>query len=370
MDSLKRLEVDLVEHSPGAPFTGIGRYTRELYRHLLPRVAVRLTKHINPPLTRRLTFLHYLPIGVQAHKPGSIVHFMEDMGCSQMLWRPVRPAIATSHDLGMLVWRPEAQMHRLLDRVLIRLSYLGLKRMDAIITDSEFARQTVVQRLGIPAERVFAIRLGTNHNLFRPVADARTQLAKRYGLPDSSDHKYLLYVGSELPRKNLDTIFRALRLLPPHVRLLKVGLAGPKRFRRHTHELVTAYDLAERVLFLEQVSEEDLPLLYSAADVYLCASFLEGFGIPVVEAMACGLPVVCSNTSSLPEITGGAAIVVPPEDATSFAEAALTVLSDDSVCERMRVRGLQQASGFTWDRTAEAVTAVYELYGRQCRGYA
>jgi glycosyltransferase involved in cell wall biosynthesis len=359
MASLKRLEVDLVEHSPGVPFTGIGRYTRELYDHLLPRVAVHLTKHINPPLTRRLTFLHYLPIGVQAHKAGSIVHFVEDIGCSQMLWRPLRPAIATSHDLGMLVWRPEAQMHRLLDRVLIRLSYLGLKRMDAIITVSEFSRQTVIQRLGFPADRVFAIWLGTNHSLFRPIANARRQLATRYGLPDGLDHKYLLYVGSELPRKNLATIFRMLRLLPPYVRLLKVGLAGPKRFREYTHKLIAEYDLAERVLFLEQVPEEDLPLLYSAADVYLCASFLEGFGIPVVEAMACGLPVVCSNTSSLPEITGDAAILVPPEDAKAFAEAVQTILGDNSEHERMRIRGLQQASKFSWDCTAEAVTAVY-----------
>jgi glycosyltransferase involved in cell wall biosynthesis len=357
-----RIEVELVEHSPGAPLTGIGRYTRELYDRLLPHVSVRLTTHIDPPFaTGHLSFLHHLPVGVRAHQAGNIVHFTEDMGCSQMLWSPVRPAVATSHDLGMLVWPPEANMHRPLDRVLVWLSYLGLKRMDAIITISEYSRQTIIQRLGIPAERVFTVYSGNDNQLFRPIPDARAKLAAHYDLPDSSKYRNLLYVGSELPRKNLATLFRVLTLLPKNVRLLKVGVAGGRRFREHTQKLIARFDLGERVLFLEQVPEQDLPLFYGAADVYLCASFLEGFGHPVVEAMACGAPVVCSNNSSLPEVAGDAAILVPPANAEAYAEAVLLVLDDNGRREQMIERGLKRAASFSWDQTAKGVAEVYQL---------
>lgn len=361
MDSyLSNIEVELVEHSPGVPFTGIGRYTRELYRHLVSRVPVRLATHVDPPLTKSVSFLHHLPVGVQAHKPGSIVHFIEDLGCSQMLLRPVHPAVATSHDLGMLVWPAEAKMHRPLDRILVMLSYLGLKRMDTIITVSEYCRQAVIRQLRVSPSRVVAILSGNDNRLFRPVAHARAKLEAQYGLADNSDCFNLLYVGSELPRKNLATLFRVLRLLPTNVRLLKVGAAGPERFREHTRRLVAKLGIGERVTFFEQVPEKDMPLFYSAADVYVCASFLEGFGHPIVEAMACGTPVVCSNNSSLPEITAGAALLVPPGDADAFAEAVVTVLCDQAVRDRMAECGIERASRFSWDRTAQAVAAVYE----------
>jgi glycosyltransferase involved in cell wall biosynthesis len=356
---MSKLEVELVEYSPGAPFSGIGRYTRELYRQLGPHVSARLTIHVDLPCTRHLSFLHNFPVGVRAHQAGSIVHFMEDMGCAQMLWRPVRPAIATSHDLGMLVWLPEASMHRPLDRVIVLLSYLGLKRMDAIITVSEFCRERIIQRLKVPAASVFAIHSGNNHELFRPIVDARAHLAARYGLSGSSSCKNLLYIGSELPRKNLATLLRVLSLLPGHVRLLKVGAAGGKRFREQTQRLITQFDVADRVFVFEAVPDEDLPLFYSAADVYVCASFLEGFGHPVVEAMACGAPVVCSNVGSLPEIVGDAAILVRPSDAQTFADAILSILGDNTLCERMVSCGLRRAAGFSWERTAQRVSEVY-----------
>jgi alpha-1,3-rhamnosyl/mannosyltransferase len=356
---IDKLEVELVDHSPGAPFTGIGRYTREMYNHLSPRLPVRLTTHLDPPLTHRLAFLHHFPIGVTEHRAGSIVHFMEDMGCSQMLWRPVHPAVATSHDLGMLVWSPEARMHRAFDRLILGLSYLGLKRMDAVITVSEYSRRTVIQRLRIPPKRVFTVHSGNDHNLFRPVADARAKLEERYGLPHKRDTKNLLYVGAEFPRKNLATVLATLTQLPPNVRLLKVGVAGGEKFRISTKKTIAELDLDHRVFFLGKVPEEDLPLLYSAADAYVCASFLEGFGHPVVEAMACGTPVVCSNTSSLPEIAGDAAILVPPENSRAFAEAIHTVLYDETLRERVATRGLHQAAKFSWERTADAVMAVY-----------
>ena len=360
MERPDRLQVELVEHKPGASYSGIGRYTRQLYHHLTC-VSVSMVEQLYPPLARYIDPLHYFPVGVKKHRQGSIVHFTEDFGCSQMLWRPIRPAVATSHDLGFLAWPPEASMHRALDRILLYLSYLGLKRMDAVITVSEYSRQTLIQRLQIPAERVFTVYSGNDNKLFRPIADARAKLAQRYGFPEDLNGKFLLYVGTEFPRKNLATIFQILKRLPPNVRLLKVGPPGGKRFRMSTEKMIAELELKDRVFFFGRVPDEDLPLIYSAADAYICASFLEGFGHPVVESMACGTPVICSNSSSLPEITGDAAILVPPEEAEAFTEAVYRVLYDEVLRDQMVMRGRQQAASFSWEQTAKTVAEVYRL---------
>jgi glycosyltransferase involved in cell wall biosynthesis len=356
--SIDRL-VELVEHGPSAPFTGIGRYTEELHRHLEGRVAVRRVRHVAPPLTSTFNFLHYFPIGVARHERGALVHFMEDVGCAQMLWRPIHPAVATSHDLGMLVWPQEAGMHRRLDRLTIRLSYEGLRRMDAVITISDFSRRQLIERLGIADRRVFAIHSGIDHGRFHPREESRRDILMRYGIRDSPEYRYLLYVGSELPRKNLPTVLRAMRQLPDDVRLLKVGSAGPPRFRVSTMRHVDTLGLAGRVSFVEQVSEADLVALYNIADVYVCVSFLEGFGQPVLEAMSCGLPVVCSDTTSLPEITGDAALRIDPGDVATLAAALRRVLDDPSLHQQMIRRGLERAKRFTWHETAARVADVY-----------
>lgn len=343
---------------------GIGRYTRELHRHLTPHASVRKVEHIYPPLANQIDPLRYFPIGVRSHRRGSIVHFVEDFGCSQMLWRPTRPAVATSHDLGFLTWTPEANMHRALDRILLRLSYLGLKRMDAILTVSEYSRKKLIQHLNIPAERVFAVYSGNDSHHFRPIVNARTRLAERYGLSLRTDQKILLYVGAEFPRKNLTSILRTLKFLPSNTCLFKVGNPGGEGFRVQTKKTVAQLELEDRVLFFNQVPEEHLPLFYNAADAYICASFLEGFGHPILEAMACGTPVICSNGASLPEITGDSAILVPPHDARAFADGVHQLLCDRSFREEIIARGLKQAATFSWERTAKKVAEVYHFVTR------
>lgn len=357
---VRPIEVELVEHTPGAPHSGIGRYTQELYRRLADRISVQLTTQIDPSLIRYSSFFHNLPLGIRARRPGSIVHFVEDLGSSQMLWNPVIPAVATSHDLGMLVWPPEATMHRPLDRFIWYLSYLALRRMDAVITVSEFSRRMVIEHLNIPPSRVFAIHSGIDTGRFRPIPDARERLTSRYALPHGSQDRYLLYVGTEIPRKNLKTIFQTLERLPPNVRLLKAGAAGHPRFREATLRAIDASGVNDRVILLDDISDEELALAYSAADVYICCSMLEGFGLPILEAMASGTPVVCSDVTSLPEIAGDAAILVPPEDDQGFAAAVASILDDEGLRSRAVTLGLERARHFSWDKTANEVVSVYE----------
>jgi glycosyltransferase involved in cell wall biosynthesis len=353
------LPVELVLHDPSARGTGIGRYAWALHRHLSGRVNVRVTAQTAPPLARYLDFLRYLPTGVVGHDPGALVHFTEDAGCAQMLWRPVHPAVATSHDLGWLSWPPEARMHRAFDRALLRLSYLGLRRMDAVIAISEYSRRQLIEHLGIPEERVVTVHSGVDQAAFRPMEVDRAGLLRQHGVVDDPSFRYLLYVGSELPRKNLATILRALGRLPQSVRLLKLGGPGPRRFRRRTTELVARLGLADRVFLIGEVSDADLIRFYNAADAYVCASFLEGFGQPVLEAMACGLPVVSSSAGALPEIAGPAALLVAPLDDVGLAEAVDRLLGDAELRRRLIQHGLEQAARFSWDQTADGVLSVY-----------
>jgi len=360
------MQIELVEHNPVSSLTGIGRYTRELYQCLLRRVSVRLTTSVDPPFAHRFSFLHNLPLGIQGHQPGNIVHFMQIMGCAQMLWHPVHPAVATIHDLGMLVWPEEARMFNALDRFLLRLSLLGLRRMDAMIAVSEFTRQAVCEQLRIPPDRVYVVYSGTNRQIFRPRPDARQWLEARYDVPDGAHYRNVLYVGSELPRKNLKTLLEALYLLRrniPYVRLLKVGSPGSERFRAETKTVITELTLNESVFFFDTVPDQDLPYFYSAADIYVCPSFLEGFGFPVLEAMACGTPVVTSNTSSLPEVAGDAALLVDPYEAEAIAAAMRRVLEDPDLAADLRQRGLERARQFTWERTAHQILSVYRWVG-------
>ena len=359
MTSLAPLEVELVSTESSNSFTGIGRYTRNLSEHLRSRLIVRMARHLYLPLSNCIDPLHYFPIGIRPHHRGSVVHFTEDLGCSQMLWRPMRPAVATSHDLGFLAWPPEAKMHRPLDRILLYISYMGLKQMDAVITVSEYARQVIIRRLKISPERIFVVHSGNDQERFQKVPDARRKLAQKHRIPSDPGCSYLLYVGAEYPRKNLLTILKALKRLPSNVKLLKVGPHGGSRFRQITEQAIADLDLRNRVYFLDQVPDEDLPMLYSAADVYVCASFLEGFGHPVLEAMACRTPVVASDAGSLPEITAGASLLVTPADVDGFTEVIYRVLQDEPLRLGLAEAGFRRAACFSWEQAAEQTAAVY-----------
>jgi glycosyltransferase involved in cell wall biosynthesis len=194
------------------------------------------------------------------------------------------------------------------------------------------------------------------------VPDARRQLEQRYAFDNNSHMRYLLYVGSELPRKNITVLLQALALVCQeydNVRLLKIGKAGPPRYRTRTMQMIHAYNLSERVCFFEDIPDCDLPLFYNAADVYVSPSHMEGFGFPLLEAMACGTPVICSDAASLPEVAGDAALLRSPNDIEGFAQAIIHVLEDETLRKQMIERGLQRAAAFSWHQTALATLAVY-----------
>jgi len=364
------MRVEFVSPYDHSPQTGIGRYIHSLVRHLSESVDVALPQPRFLPLADRLSPLRNLPIGIKEHQAGSIVHFPQIMGCAIMLYRPYHPSVATVHDLGFLELPEEWEILDPVARQMLRLSLAGLKRVDMIVADSEFTHQGIIRHLGIPGERVVTIYPGVNHELFRPISNAREVLIGHYPhLTAIASAPWLLYVGSELPRKNMGTLLQTVALVReeiPDIRLIKVGSAGGEHFRRETLRVLSELGLEDHVVIFEGVPEEALPLFYGAADVFVTASKLEGFGLPALEAMACGAPVVCSDAGALAEVAGVAALLVGPDDARGFADAIAAVVDDANLRDRMVRQGLAQRRNFSWEGTVEETGRVYRQLAQGC----
>lgn len=355
----------------GEPHSGIARYTRQLVAALTelpggeewvlftdsppsaapgsPRVSVRCLG-----TRRRLVWSLWALPRALAREPLDCYHSLTGFE----LPRTRRfPLVSTIHDLipltfpGLTPWR-----HRLAFRLLIGGA---LARADRIIAVSEATRREILRHFQVPADKTVVIPEAAAEG-FRPLeAPAlRRAVRERYGLPEA----YLLFVGLLEPKKNLGALLEALALLrrtgdvPAGLELVVAGGIGwdtaglPGQVRRLGLERV--------VRFLGPIPESDLPGLYSLALAFVFPSLWEGFGLPVLEAMASGAPVVASARGALPEVVGEAGLLVEPAP-RPLAEALGRLIADPGLRERLRTRGLERARTFSWRSTAEATLAVY-----------
>lgn len=272
---------------------------------------------------------------------------------------PVRvPLVATVHDVIPLIYprsvrNPLARVRyrRQLDRTLAEAR--------CVITVSRISRSTLTAYARVDPAKVRVIHNGVSER-FKPEENPEVldTVRQRYGLPD----RFALWIGEFLPQKNLEflvaawaQVLREVAQAPPLV------LAGAQRgeFRKIARE-VTRRGLESRVLFPGFIRDDDLAAVYSAARLFVFPSLYEGFGLPPLEAMACGTPCVVSNSSALPEVTGRAAMMFNPTSTEQFVECVARVLQDEDLEGRLRREGLRQAGLFTWDRAAAETVAVYE----------
>lgn len=228
---------------------------------------------------------------------------------------------------------------------------------DEIITDSEFSKDQIRQFLGTNRD-IRVIYPGTDPS-FAPVADDRRirEACSRYGIRGD----YLLYTGIFKPRKNHAGLLRAFRRLTDLGVEAALVIAGPMDEReRDLRQLADELKIADRVVFTGFVDDRDLPALYSGARVYACPSLYEGFGLTVLEAMACGTPVVCSRETSLPEVAGAAALYADARNAKEFGDALYKAFTDASLRTTLRRSGFANARRFSWEHTATQTLEIYQ----------
>jgi glycosyltransferase involved in cell wall biosynthesis len=364
---------------------GIGRYTRELVRALLQQdtqsqytllaacggvpsseralrdvAAYANARTLNLPLSDRTmnVLWHRLrvPLAVECITGALDIFHSPDFSLP-----PVHRArtILTVHDLSFMRV-PECSDPRL-RAYLLRVVPASVRRADVVLADSESTRRDVIELLGVDATRVQVVYAGVERRFRRiSVPSTLEAVRRRYRLPP----RFVLAVGTLQPRKNYERLVEAyarVRQVPgAETSLVIAGGAGwmyQGLFRR-----VQELGLQGAVLFPGFVADEDLPALYSLAKLFVFPSLYEGFGLPPLEAMACGTPVVCSNVSSLPEVVGNAALAVDPLDVAALTQALQRGLSDAGLRATLVQRGLAQASRFTW---SQAAARLLEVYGMQ-----
>jgi len=265
--------------------------------------------------------------------------------------------VITLHDISFLRY-PEFFPRELYWRLKLSLLY-SVKKTRKIITVSEFSKKEILEFYRIADEKIEVVYNGVSEN-FRPVdAQNRDIILKKYGIT----RPYILSVSNIQPRKNLSRLVKAfLSLLKNNEKFpYDLVIVGKKLWLyneifneiRNTH-------FKERIILTDYVSEKDLVFLYNYADVFIYPSLYEGFGLPVIEAMACGCPVITSNVSSLPEVVGKAGILVDPYSVEEIAKAIYNVIKNKDLREVLKIEGIKQSRKFSWKITAEKTLKVYE----------
>jgi glycosyltransferase involved in cell wall biosynthesis len=365
-----RIAFDGTTLTPGR--TGVGYYTEHLLHHLAREVETtgdelvvvsnqpidtthplprHVTVHERHRFPLRIAWMQMLAGRVLDDVRADVAHFTNGMvplgtGAAR---------VVTIHDMSLKLY-PEC--HPLRRRVINRpLISVAARVADAVVAVSNSARDDLLRFHRIPADRVSVVHEAAGPD-FRPIRDRvmRARIRLRYGLPE----RFVLYVGAIEPRKNLPRLVEAFAQARRQGIAHELVCVGPYGWSsRDLYDHVDRLGLRRVVHFTGYVPAEDLPVIYSLSEFFVFPSIYEGFGLPVIEAMACGTPVITSKTSSLLEIAADAAETTDPYDAEALAAALVTLAtSADRRCE-LAARGVERARQFSWTRTAKEMLALY-----------
>jgi glycosyltransferase involved in cell wall biosynthesis len=379
MDLFNRVRVGINAVPILSPLTGVGQYTYRLITELQPILPQRPwlfygtswarelrsapapgARELNNAIKRFMPHPHLITrllkqtrfsTGVRRHK----VNLYHEP--AYLAYRFKGPTVVTVHDLSW-VRHPEThpaerlrEMNRFMPRVVEQATH--------IVVDSEFVRREVMTHYGVAGDRVTTVLLGVGQE-FRPIDSTHSRPAlEQFGLKHGH---YLLAVGTLEPRKNLSTVIAAFEQLPETMRqrfpLVIVGMKGwgMEHFSDSLRKLVSRGE----VRLLGYVAQKELPALYSGARLFVYPSLYEGFGLPPLEAMACGAAVIASRRASLPEVVGNAGILVEPMDDVAIAGHMRALIEDDALHASLCRAGQERAKVFTWRKFALETLAVYK----------
>ncbi len=370
------LNAHLLSSQPGYRSAGIHTYILQLIRHLLADPASvgalrytiftgkdRLAAHQLPPQQAHSTrWPTQWPLAriawEQLLQPWVLLRTEVDLLHAMAFALPLvlsRPAVVTVHDLSFVHFPHRFQPAKRL--YLKTISRISCRRARRVIAVSQATADDVTRLLGVPPERIDVIPHGVDHQRFRPLPPEQVQAFRQaQGLPP----RFILFVGTLEPRKNLPRLIEAFARVRAQDTQTKLVIAGGQGwYFKEIFERVQALNLAQAVLFPGFVPPEALALWYNSAVIFVYPSTYEGFGLPLLEAMACGTPVVAANASCLPEVVGNAGLLASPDDPADLAQALLSLLNDPQRRADLAARGQARAQTYTWQATATATALSY-----------
>lgn len=359
---------------------GIGRYTRELVQALVALnptdeihyFSARLSDKSREQLLPRASnvVFHEAPFGerwlyrlwYRARLPLPIQWFTGPLDLyhsPDFVLPPVAkkiPTLLTVHDLSFVHY-PDTFPVALVN-YLNRIVPWSVTRADHILADSKSTKGDLISLWSVPDEKITVLYSGVKEQ-FRPISDqeAIASARQKYGI---DNRPYVLAVGTVQPRKNYQMLIRSFRKVAEHLPHNLVVIGGRGWLNDEVRNEVSRQNLTERVVFTGFVEDVDLPALYNGASLLAFPSLYEGFGLPILEAMSCGLPCLISNTSSLPEVGGMAAIQISPHDEALWTENMIELLSSPEKLIQMKNSGLEQSSLFSWNQAAKELMQIYD----------
>lgn len=325
----------------------------ELKECLSPNVHLKTNGLMHYGIYRRIwRFLPFIDYGSFFRTRADIFHFFN--------------FVAPPYVRGKIVITVYDMVYKVFPETMEKANYVKLEQnlrrscdaASAIVTISENSRREIIEYMEVDAGRIHIIPPGVDCQHYRPPKGEKEVLSirKKYGLPQY----YFLYLGTIEPRKNIESLVEAFRIYRDRGGRGHLVIAGKKGWMyEKVFDLVKQYGLENHIVFPGYIDEQDKPLVYGGARAFLFPSLYEGFGMPPLEAMACGIPVVTSNTSSLPEVVGNAGLMVEPADIEGLALYMKRLEEDEKLCQELREKGLKRAAKFTWE---DSVKKLMELY--------
>jgi len=236
----------------------------------------------------------------------------------------------------------------------------GLKKAKRIMTISEFSKSEIIKYLDYPEDKIHIVSPAVDHDVY--FENENKEILNKFHI--SNEEKVVLYVGSETPRMNVPVLIKAFSKLKkkiPGIKMVKIGESQSYGARENILKLINELDLQDDIIFVGYVKEEDMPRWYNAADILVYPCTYAGFGLPPLEAMSCGTPVITSNTTSLPEVVGDAGLMVNPQNFELMADMIYNLLKDDELRNDMIIKGLKRAKMFSWDESAKKTLKIYKM---------
>lgn len=352
------MEVDYILGERKNQVYGIGRIQREVFGRLKEKVDFNILNYRSTRNRLSFGFYRYIyyPLQVKRNCRENSVKHITNQSYAYLLNRlNLKRTVVTCYDIIPSVMGIHVSY---LSQKMTEYDMRGLVKADHIIAISEHSKGEICDRLGYPEEQVSVIYPGVDNSRF--YHEPSKEILRKYGI--TGEGPVILNVGSEMPHKNLHALIRAFRNVKekmPDAKLVKVGEPSWPNARDGLEALIKNLGLKD-VIFLNYIEEDDLPKLYNSADLFVFPSLYEGFGLPPLEAMACGTPTISSNASSLPEVVGDAGILVDSLDVNTLAEKMYEVLTNEKLRERLMKNGIVRAKMFTWEKSAEETVKVYE----------